>query len=228
MTEGPTLPRFRPSGASPPTSHPRPASPRTRRRGRSRSPRGSGAARRAPACTSSRRARGRTSAGATGHDRWREALTARGRWTDGGLVWPPQPLGGSRSPLPLKVAASTLLLAAACLVGAAPAVGAPAAGRTAQHAGRYGAQRLPSNAVSFTFARGKVSRFSIPWVAPCTNTDVKGAQPPLLDRMVITDGLPVRRGLFTATGEYDFPPGTSQSATVKFALSGTVRGGRAS
>ena len=122
----------------------------------------------------------------------------------------------------LKVVAPTLLLAAACLAGAAPAVAAPVAGSTSQHTGRYGTQRLPSNAVSFTFARGKVSRLSFPWVATCTNSDVKAAQEPLLDRMVITDALPLSKGRFEARGTYTFPPGTGQSATVDFVLRGTV------
>ena len=128
----------------------------------------------------------------------------------------------------MKAVAPTPLLAAASLVGAAPAVAAPVAGSTSQHAGRYGSQRLPSNAVSFLFARGKVSRFSIPWVATCANADVKAAQEPLLDRMLISDPLALRKGRFEARGTYGFPPGIGQSAGVDFVLRGSVQGRRAS
>ena len=118
------------------------------------------------------------------------------------------------------------LLAAA--VAAAPAGAAPAAGRTSQHIGRYGAQRLPSNEVSFTLVRGKVGGFSIPWAARCDDTDLKGAQPALLDRILIGDALPLRDGKFAASGTYVFPPGRGQSAAVTFTLRGVVHGGRAS
>src|SRR5205823_9017888 len=113
-------------------------------------------------------------------------------------------------------------------IAAAPAGAVPAAGRTAQHAGRYGTQRLPSNAVSFSLRNGKVSRFSIPWVAKCTTETGKGAEPALLDRILIVDALPVSHGRFEAVGMYDFPPGPAQVASVAFTLRGAIDGRAAS
>lgn len=129
----------------------------------------------------------------------------------------------------MKALFRTALATACCLAALPASAGAvPAAGRTSQAAGRYGTQRLPSNGVSFTVRRGKVSRLSFPWVAKCDDPDVKGTQEPLLDRVVITDALPLRKGRFSAGGRYDFPPGTDQDADVSFTLRGTIAGRRAS
>ncbi|MDQ6805388.1 MAG: hypothetical protein M3065_10590 [Actinomycetota bacterium] len=102
------------------------------------------------------------------------------------------------------------------------------AGTTSQHAGRYGVQRLPSNQLSFTVAKGAVRNFSIPWVAPCQAATLSSTDP-LLERTLITDALPVRRGRFSATATYEFSPGPHQTASVEqFRLVGRLKGRRAS
>lgn len=123
---------------------------------------------------------------------------------------------------------TTLLLAALLLAVVAPASAVPVAGTTSQHAGRYRSQRLPSNAVSFSLARGRVSRLSIPWVAACRTEAGHRRDAPLLDRILIVDALPLRAGRFVAEGSYAFPPGLDQQADVAFTLKGVLRGGRAS
>ena len=105
---------------------------------------------------------------------------------------------------------------------------APAAGRTSQHAGAYGTQRLPSNAVSFSLVGGKVARFSIPWVVGCQTVVGNRHTSSVLDRILIVDALPLRGGRFVADGHYSFPPGPDQKAEVSFTLRGTVQHGRAS
>jgi hypothetical protein len=118
--------------------------------------------------------------------------------------------------------------AVALFTGTARAASVPAAGRTSQHAGAYGSQRLPSNAVSFTLRHGRVARFSIPWVAACTTEAGEQRTRSLLDRILIIDALPVRKGRFVAEGSYAFPPGPDQKADVLFTLRGVVRGRRVS
>lgn len=118
----------------------------------------------------------------------------------------------------------TLLAACTCLAMASPAAGAVFAGRTSQHPGTYGAQRLPSNVVGFTLGRAAVRRLTVPWLAKCTTETGKGAEPALLDRILIVDALPVGHGRFEARGMYDFPPGPGQDATVTFTIRGAIDG----
>ena len=106
----------------------------------------------------------------------------------------------------------------------APAPAAP----VVRHRGAYGAQRLPSNTLGFTLGRTAVRRLSIPWLAKCTTETGKGAEPALLDRILIVDALPVSHGRFEAVGMYDFPPGPAQVASVAFTLRGAIDGRAAS
>jgi hypothetical protein len=101
------------------------------------------------------------------------------------------------------------------------------AGATSQHSGSYGTQRLPSSGVAFSYAGGRVSDFSIPWVARCLDTQ-GGASAPLLDRFEILATLTVKHGSFAEDGVYTFRPGRSQKAAVSLTLRGTVRGPQAS
>lgn len=107
---------------------------------------------------------------------------------------------------------------------AAPGTGAYYGGRTSQHPGRYGTQRLPSNHVAFTYVDGEVRDFSIPWEEPCYS----GTAAPLLDRVELPGALAVSDGSFAASGRYSFRPGRHQTADVNLALQGRIRGVRAS
>ncbi|MDQ6775335.1 MAG: hypothetical protein M3071_03735 [Actinomycetota bacterium] len=129
----------------------------------------------------------------------------------------------------LTLLASLIVVALSYVVAAAGTVRSVTyAGTTAQHAGPYGVQRLPTNQISFRLAGGAVRSFSIPWVASCTSA--AGARTDaLLERTLITDALPVRGGRFSASATYSFSPGSHQTAEVEqFSLAGRIRGRRAS
>lgn len=101
-------------------------------------------------------------------------------------------------------------------------------GHTSQRPGRYGAQRLLNNRVSFQMSATSLLNFTIPWVAGCSDAYHRSPDAPLIDEVQI-DSLPLTQGQFSVEGAaYTTSPGPGEIANVSLTLKGVVRGRRAS